>query len=183
MSDQWIRRANLIVSSGTEGLDLSELRFTFKTKASDAQTPNKMHLRIYNVKRETAEALRKREFTTVSLQAGYESGNFGIIFSGTIVQVMTGRERNTDSFLDIVASDGDQWYAWAVICQSIESGQTPQQVIESIVKVQSVNGVNALPLANDATGLIEGSGLGVVKTIRGVAKFGLDRTVRLSMEY
>ena len=43
----------------------------------------------------------------VMLQAGYENGAYGIIFSGTILRIRTGRESATDTFLEIMAADGD----------------------------------------------------------------------------
>lgn len=175
MANQWIRKANLIVSSGTNGLDLSELRFKFQVKASDVSTPNVLWVRIYNVKRDTAESLRKREFTNITLQAGYENGNFGIIFSGEIKQVAIGRERNVDSYVDLWGGDGDEWYAWAVTYMAAKSGETPQQVIESIVKSTSKNGIKPLPFASDVTGLIEGAGLGVREALRGRTGFGMSR--------
>jgi hypothetical protein len=72
------------------------------------------------------------EFNTVTLQAGYEGGNFGIIFQGSIKQTATGRERNVDSYVDIWAADGDEWTNFSVISQSLAAGQTPQQVITAI---------------------------------------------------
>lgn len=83
-TEQWIRKASLIV--GTEdALDLSDLRFIFRIKRGDTQTPNTLHVRVYNVAEQTALRTMK-EFTRVVLQAGYE-GNYGIVFDGTIIQV------------------------------------------------------------------------------------------------
>ncbi|WP_343724944.1 hypothetical protein [Herbaspirillum huttiense] len=176
MSNQWIRKANLIVSSGTNGLDLSELRFQFQTRASDVSTPNTLHARIYNVKSDTAESLRKREFTNITLQAGYENGKFGIIFSGEIKQVAIGRERNVDGFIDVWAADTDRWHNFSVLNKSISAGATPKDILDAIVSYQSANGVAPVKYASDVTGLIEGAALGVAQTlIRGKVLFGLSR--------
>jgi hypothetical protein len=45
--------------------------------------------------------------TGVALQAGCQTGAFGIIFDGTIKQGLRGRENPTDKQLDILATDGD----------------------------------------------------------------------------
>lgn len=173
--NQFGRKASLIVSAGTQGLNLSDMRFKFRTTNQDAQTPNTLYVRIYNLKKETIQKIGA-EFTTITLQAGYENGNFGIIFQGTIKQTATGRERNVDSFLDIWGADGDDWYNFSVICQSLKAGQTPQQTIDAITNAASVNGIPPVAFANDATGLIAGAATGTFQTLsRGKVMFGMSR--------
>lgn len=173
--NQFGRKASLIVSTGTQGLDLSNLRFTFRTRNADEQAPNTMYTRVYNLADATVKQIQK-EFTTITLQAGYEGGNFGIIFQGTIKEIREGRERNVDSYIDIYAADGDAWYNFAVVSQSIAAGQTPAQIITAIQSAPSVNGVPPLPFATDATGLIAGAGLGTAQTLsRGKTMFGMTR--------
>lgn len=179
MADQFGRKANLVVSAtaqpGAPGLDLSQFRFTFKTRNADEQSPSTLYVRVYNLADSTVKKIQK-EFSAITLQAGYETGNFGIIFQGTIKQIAVGRERNVDSYLDIWAADGDEWYNFSVISLSIASGQTPQQVIEAIQGAPSVNGVAPLPFASDASGLIAGAGAGTAQALsRGKVMFGMTR--------
>jgi hypothetical protein len=47
------------------------------------------------------------EYDTVTLQAGYENGHYGIIFSGQVKQYKRGRENAVESYLTIYAADGD----------------------------------------------------------------------------
>lgn len=118
---QYLRKATLIVAGGDgKGLDLSPLRFSFKTKKSDAQTPNTAEIRVYNLAPETAKQIRE-EFKTITLQAGYES-NYGIIFTGNIKQVRFGRESGTDTYIDIAAGDGDDAYNFAVVNTTLAAG-------------------------------------------------------------
>ncbi|MGV7245049.1 phage protein [Caballeronia sp. M23-90] len=175
MANQFGRKASLIVSSSTTGLELSDLRFTFKTENSEAQTPNIMRARVYNLKKETVQKIGT-EFTTITLQAGYTGGNYGVIFTGTIKQTATGRERNVDSYMDIWAADSDEWYNFAVISLSLKAGQTPEQVITAIQSAPSVNGVPVVNFANDATGLIAGAAAGTQQALsRGKTMFGMSR--------
>ncbi|MGI4812797.1 MAG: phage protein [Janthinobacterium lividum] len=175
MSNQFGRKASLIVSDGTVGLDLSGLRFKFKTRNADEQSPNTMYVRVYNLMSTTVAKIGV-EFKTITLQAGYENGNFGIIFQGSIKQTETGRERNVDSYVDIWAADGDDWYNFAVVSQSIAAGQTPSQVISAIVNEAPVTGIDSIKFADDATGLIDGAGAGVAQALsRGKVKFGMAR--------
>lgn len=173
--NQFGRKASLIVSTGTQGLDLSQFRFTFRTTNSDAQTPNTLYVRVYNLSPQTVAKIGT-EFGTVTLQAGYEDGNFGIIFQGSIKQTATGRERNVDSYVDIWAADGDEWTNFSVISQSIVAGQTPQQVITTITSAASSNGTPPIKFADDANGLIAGSAAGTAQALsRGKVLFGMSR--------
>lgn len=175
MANQWIRKANLIVSTGTNGLDLSQMHFKFHTNASDQQNPNTLYVRVYNLSQQTANSLLVGEFQTVTLQAGYENGNFGMIFQGTIKQTAAGRERNVDSYVDIWAADGDEWYNFSVINRTLAAGHTPKDVLDAITQFQSENGVAPIKYADDVTGLIAGAGLGTAQAIRGKVLFGMAR--------
>ncbi|MEC5405131.1 hypothetical protein VOM14_06025 [Paraburkholderia sp. MPAMCS5] len=174
----WGRKATLVVSTGTIGLDLSELRFTFKTSNSDAQTPNTLYVRIYNLSPHTVAKIGtygRAEFSTITLQAGY-GNSYGIIFSGTIKQTAKGRERNVDNYLDVWAADGDSFYNFSAISVSLAAGHTPQQVVNAIVNTPSINGTPPVKFAQDVDGLIVGVGPGLKRSLsRGKAIFGLPR--------
>ncbi|MGE4504030.1 MAG: hypothetical protein AB7D51_01685 [Desulfovibrionaceae bacterium] len=118
----YLRRCSLIVGSGGQGLELAGLRVVFKTHHADFETPNHADIRIYNLAGDTARRIDK-EFTKVVLQGGYE-GNFGLLFGGNIRQVRRGRENGTDTYVDILASDGDRAYNYAVVNQTLAAGAT-----------------------------------------------------------
>lgn len=109
---QFRRRASLTIEFAERTLDLSELRFSFRTTQSDFLTPNSATIRVYNLAEQTRLAVESlTEFKTVRLSAGYEGeSQFGEIFSGTVKQTRHGRELgkgNVNSFVDILAADGD----------------------------------------------------------------------------
>lgn len=134
-TQQYLRKVQLVVSGQNgSGLDLSNLRIKFNVKRSDTATPNTADIRIYNLAPETALQIRN-EFTHVLLQAGYE-GNFGVIFQGNIKQTIIGRESATDTFLDILAGDGDKAYNFAVVNQTL---QNPTQLDQISLAIQSMN--------------------------------------------
>lgn len=132
---QWIRKAGLYVlpQGDQPGLDLSELRFVFQVRAQDTTTPNTAVIRVYNMSDKTAERVRK-EFTRVVVQAGYVNTSYGVIFDGTICQTRMGRERNVDSYVDILAADGDAPYNMAIINTTLAPGATNQQQLAAIDK-------------------------------------------------
>ena len=137
---QYIRKCNLIVAGALgDGIDLSPMRIVFKTKKSDAQTPNTAEIRVYNLAPETVNKIRN-EFTIVILQAGYES-NYGTIFSGNIKQVRFGRENGTDTYIDIAAGDGDDAYNFSIINTTLAAGATQIDQIAVAGDVMAGRGV------------------------------------------
>lgn len=139
-SEQFLRKCTLIVSGNDgQGLDLSEFRIKFSVKRSPTMTPNIADIRVYNLEQDTAIYIRK-EFTRVILQAGYE-GNFGVIFQGNIKQVILGRESATDTFIDIIAGDGDLAYNFSVVNTTLQAGATQSDQIDAASKPMGSKGV------------------------------------------
>ena len=161
---QFLRFAQLVVSKGGQGLDLSNLRFRFEVRASDVETPNTMSARVYNLAGETVNKIIQ-EFDTVTLTAGYQNGNQGTIFQGDIKQFRFGRERNVDNYLDILAGDGDQAYNFAVMNQAFPAGVTDSQQLSAIAAKMG------LPSAPTNDGFLTTGGV----LPRGKTMFGMAR--------
>lgn len=123
MADLYLRKIGLVVSGGGQGTDLSQLHIKFAVQQKDIQTPNTAVIRVYNLADATAQTIQK-EYSHVTLQAGYQSGPYGVIFDGTIKQVRRGRENATDTYLDILAADGDEGLNFAVTNTSLAAGAT-----------------------------------------------------------
>jgi len=139
---QYIRACSLIVfGKDLDGLDLSELRIKFSVKRSDTITPNTADIRVYNLEPNTAKRIQK-EFKTVILQAGYE-GNYGVIFKGNIKQVIIGRESATDTFIDIIAGDGDRAYNFAVVNSTLAAGSSQLDQVNAAVGAMGQKGTTA----------------------------------------
>lgn len=133
MTTQYLRKVGLVVSVGSKGLDLSNMRIVFRTQQQDADAPNTAVIRVYNLAESTAKSIQT-EYQQVSLQAGYEGGNFGLIFAGTIAQVKRGRESAIDSYVEIYASDGDQAYNFAFCNRTLAAGSSPQDRASAIAQ-------------------------------------------------
>lgn len=130
MAGLYLRKASLVVAAGISGRDLSELQFKFQVHQRDIQTPNTAVIRVYNLSDKTAQEIQK-EYTRVILQAGYQTDPFGVIFDGTIKQVRRGRENPTDTYLDILASDGDKALNFGVTNTSLAAGATPADQVDA----------------------------------------------------
>lgn len=137
---QFGRKCTLVVSTRSgAGLDLSQLRIKFAVKRSGIMTPNVADIRVYNLDLQTA-AIIKKEFTQVVLQAGYE-GNYGVIFQGNIKQCLIGRENATDTFIDIIAGDGDQAYNFAIVNTTLAKGSSQNDQLKASLAPMSQQGV------------------------------------------
>jgi len=123
VSDQYLRKWSLILTEGSKALDLSEMHIRFKVNQADNTAPNTASIRIYNLADSTAQAIQK-EYQSVVLQAGYETGNFAVIFQGTIAQIVRGRESALDSFVEIHAADGDEAINFACVSKSSAAAAT-----------------------------------------------------------
>lgn len=136
------RKCSLVVTAGSKGLDLSELRIQFLTTAPDTNTPPNAIIRVSNLSDATANQI-EREFQRVMLQAGYEHGNYGVIFQGQIKQVRRGRDANAvDTFVDIMASDGDQMMAYGVVNKTLAPGATMKDMAAAVGEAAKPYGVS-----------------------------------------
>lgn len=164
---QYLRSCTLVVSGlDGEGLDLSALHIQFEVKQWDIQTPNSAIIRVWNLKADTSKRIEK-EFTRVTLQAGYEGADTGVIFDGTIVYIRRGRENATDTYLDIFAADGDAAYNFAVVNASLAAGSKPEDRLKAITEAMEKYGVTQ--------GAVPEGGLGGSELPRGKVMFGPAR--------
>lgn len=150
---QYLRECQLLVSDNqSNALDLSNLRIKFSVKRSDVMTPNTADIRVYNVETETALYLytqlnpgRGKDGVLINkgkvlLQAGYKS-NFGGIFQGNIKQILIGRESATDTYVDIVAGDGESAYNFAVVNTTLSAGSTQGDQVTAAAGAMAPHGV------------------------------------------
>lgn len=143
MARQWIRKCSLIVGdNGGDGLELGDFRVVFETVHKTVQTPGRAIIRIYNLKPESEKQIQK-EFTKVTLSAGYSDPGapYGVIFTGNAIEVHRGRENPVDTYLDILAADGDQAYNYAVVSKTLAPGSTFKDQLKAIEEVLKPHGV------------------------------------------
>ena len=164
ITDQWIRKVGVVVFEGEEGLDLSEFHIKFEIVNADENSPNNASIRIFNMAKETINKI-KGEFSQVVINAGYETGNYGVVFQGTIKQFRVGRESAVDSYIDILAADGDIEYNQGFINETFGKGTTNVDVINAAAKAMGTT-ANIDSLKTDAQHL---------PNIRGKVGWGMAR--------
>lgn len=166
MTQQYLRRCSLIVSTGSQGLDLSALRIQFRVMQADVDSPNTLVARVWNLSRQTAQSIRD-EYQQVTLQAGYQAGNFAIIFQGTIKQVKQGRANARDTYVDIFAGDGDEAYNFAVVNKALAAGSKVRDQLDATTQAMQKFNVSQGYIPNE---------LGTGGTLpRGKVLFGMAR--------
>ncbi len=161
-NEQYLRQCSFVVGDDSTGVELGNLHIKFKITHKDYETPNNATIRVYNVSDSTAK-LVKKEFTNIVLQAGYSE--LGIIFTGNIRQVRRGQESNTDTYVEILASDGDLAYNYAVVNQTISANCTTNQQINAATKALTSYGVTTGSIASVST----------TKLPRGKVMYGMAR--------
>ncbi len=162
----YMRKATLLLVQGDKALDLSEMHFRFKTVQEDAESPGNCEIRIWNLSEKTIKAIRG-EYSRVVLQAGYEEAPFGVIFDGTIKQYRIGREPDgVNTYLDILAADGDEAYNFAYCSRTLARGSSPGDRIAAAVAAMSSKGVTGGDVLIPSTGGILPRG----KVLFGMAK-------------
>ena len=88
------RKYRVIVSDVNGiGMDISALRCTFHIEKSLSETPNYSEIVLYNLSAQTENSIIK-EGAKIILEAGYQNQQYGLIFSGDIVQPLRGKEDN-----------------------------------------------------------------------------------------
>lgn len=149
--NQWLRKVGLIVGSGGKVLDLSQLEMEFMVRAGDFNAPNTAQIRVYNPQPSTIKSIQT-EFTQVSLQAGYQNGNYGIIFSGDIAQVKSGKLDSVTRYIDIMAQDGDLFHSYGFINSVIAPNQPIGAAFTALKKAAASGNVTVDQSAQAALG-------------------------------
>lgn len=158
----WNRKVSLLLVKGGEVLDLSEMHIKFRVNQADTESPNNANIRVYNLSDETIT--RVSEFQQVVLQAGYES-QFGVVFKGTVMQYRVGREDSLNTYLDILAADGDTAYAFGIVNTTLEKGVNVIDAVKAGVAAMSEHGVTEGYIATGTGGVLP----------RGKVLFGMAR--------
>lgn len=136
----WIRDLILTFSGDGGSLTLAPngngqmLRVRFKVKKTiTGSAPNAGTLEIWNLSKESREALRK-ELDSARLEAGHvEAGNRGIILTGQIRDVAHARE-NADIVTTVEVGDGEKGYRQGTIRRTFPAGTKPAEMIDAILE-------------------------------------------------
>jgi len=112
------------------GLDLSNLRCVFNINGTTMSTPDQLTARVYNLAPSTLAKVI--EFTRVQIHAGYKYANYGLIFDGTVMQYRRGKENPVDTYLEILAFDGDDILNNSTVFDTVPAGSKEGDVVNKL---------------------------------------------------
>lgn len=118
----------------------TDLRIQFSVEQWSSQTTNKATIRIYNPSPNTRQKFQNKEFSTITLSAGYND-NCGRIFNGNVLQSIAGHENATDTYVDIFAADGDNGYVSANVTKTLAAGWTPKDKVQIALDAFAPHGI------------------------------------------
>ncbi len=112
-----MRKFRIIVA----GTDITELHCVFNIQKQMSSDPNKTNLKVYNLSEKTRNAIT--EGKEVIIEAGYQSGQYGLIYAGDVVVVSHSGLTGIDKLTEITAQDGDRFLNTGFINVSYAKGQ------------------------------------------------------------
>ena len=158
---QYMRKYRVLITSASTGVDfdVSQLRCVFTVNKKLSGTPDNSVIAVYNVTEESMTAIKPGD--KVVLEAGYENGNYGMIFVGKIVQVYMRHTESVDSGAVFVCTDGDQFLTQTVVCTTIGAGASQSDVVNECI------GTGTDVMAGDITGSLSENRLSRGKVLFG----------------
>ena len=129
----------VIYKKGEEGsgedteMDVSLLRCIFKCQYTMGTASTLGTLIVYNMNVRTEKETIEEGFQ-IRVEAGYEMGQYGEIFTGDIVQIIRNRENGTDYRLEILAIRSVGVFDVNHVRATIAANSTPRDVVETVAK-------------------------------------------------
>jgi hypothetical protein len=127
------RRYRIIVSDNNgNAFDVSQLKCVFSIVKTIQMEPNYSEITIYNLNAQTENEIIMNS-ARVTVEAGYEGKQFGLIFDGDILQTIRDKEDSTTYRLTIIALDSDRAINFDIANYSILKGQTARTIVDHII--------------------------------------------------
>jgi hypothetical protein len=134
----YIRKYKLVVTTwGGQQITITDLRFTFHIEKNINKLIQYGAITIYNLSPNTETNIFKNG-KSVTLEAGYEDGPYGVIFKAPIRQPIRGKENGTDYFLKLVCYAGDDILNIGFCNFSMSNNQDARKLIEQISRSSTV---------------------------------------------
>lgn len=120
-----------------KSLDVSELKCTFEiVKDMTSLEANTSKLSIYNLN-PNDENLFIQHGSKIVIEAGYAGSQYGVIFSGNVVQALRSKENGVDYCLTLVSFDADRYVTYGLINISLASKQTMRKARDTLMTKSS----------------------------------------------
>lgn len=145
MSRNYIRYCKLVISGANLTLDVSNMRIRFQVRHAEMPTvPQTAYITIYNLTRATQQkilqAVKGTGKAKVDLTAGYKEQN-GLIFTGEIIQAVTGQDNPVDKTITLVCKNEDTAHNYGVVNTTLPKGHTYNDQVDACLKALEKFGV------------------------------------------
>ena len=147
---QWIRYFRLMVAKDNRNevaIDLSEFRVRFHITQAATGQPCTAKIRIYNVSDQVVNSIEtptsesvKHGHSTVIIDAGYQE-HHSVIFKGALWWKTTGRDSETDDYLELIATAGDRAHQHSIVRTSLPAGSTQADIFRVVARSMEEMGV------------------------------------------
>lgn len=134
----YIRKYKLVVTTwGGQQITITDLRFTFHIEKNINKLIQYGAITIYNLSPNTETNIFKNG-KSVTLEAGYEDGPYGVIFKAPIRQPIRGKENGTDYFLKLVCYAGDDILNIGFCNLTMTNNQDARTLINQIARSSTI---------------------------------------------
>lgn len=126
------RKYRIIISDAVgNAFEVTDLRCTYSIVKTMVMEPNMSLIVIYNLSAETENTIMMNS-SRVTVEAGYEGSQFGLIFDGDILQTLRDKPDAATYELTIVALDSDKSVNFDIANYSVLKGQTARTLVDHI---------------------------------------------------
>ena len=123
-------RILVLMGDGT-AFDVSEVRCSFEIPKTQLGIPQQAIITLYNLSPETENSIIQNGQQVV-VEAGYNGGFYGKIFSGNIIQPVRSKENGTDYKLTLVALDSNRFTTYGLVGVTLNSNLSMRDAISNI---------------------------------------------------
>ena len=113
------------------------LKCTFELNKTCMLDSNSGEITLWNLTPEL-EASIIYEGAEVALSAGYKDPGKGLIYKGTIIQILRGKESGVNYFLKLICIDSDSYLNLAFASGTIEGGITKREIAKQVLRFSNV---------------------------------------------
>lgn len=109
------------------------LRVEFTATKKALADSNNAEITLWNISPELESKLLM-EGAEVILEAGYESGNYGVIFKGVIIQPLRGKSNGTDYYLKLICLSEDNFWNLGFIEGTVAVNTKRKELIQQVLR-------------------------------------------------
>ena len=111
--------------------DPLKIQFTASKKA--LADSNMAEITLWNISPELESKLLM-EGAEITLEAGYENGNYGVIFKGVIIQPLRGKENGTDYYIKFICLSEDHFWNLGFIDGVVSVNTKRKELIQQVLR-------------------------------------------------